>query len=277
MPARPLPIAPVTTRDAPACIEGGARGPDERGQGQDLVSARRPVRQIRDLAGRPRRVRARRQRRDGNLDQLSRHKIVADRGMSEKAQATAKRIEQSMSELERQISWVTRAAPSTLEERRADYAQLLNQVPQVSQLFQINGRAARCCGCRARPPRSAATRISPAISASPKRWPAAPASPAPISAADGPFMSISRGAFRLQRRRHGGRDRPRLPLRLPRRRPGRQGNVRLCRRPARQGAGGVRQGARDRQGPLAADAGRGRPRAGRHPSPPAPMPTAMRC
>ena len=33
--------------------------------------------------------------------------------MSEKAEATAKRIEQSMSELERQISWVTRASSYT--------------------------------------------------------------------------------------------------------------------------------------------------------------------
>src|SRR6478735_7090219 len=55
-------------------------------------------------------------------------------GMSEKAEATAKRIEQSMSDLERQINWVTRASsnptptsPNPLEQRRADYAQLLRQ------------------------------------------------------------------------------------------------------------------------------------------------------
>ena len=66
-------------------------------------------------------------------------------GMSEKAQATAKRIEQSVSDLERQISWVTRASATkedneaaTLQQRRADYAQLLNQMPSVSQLFFIN-------------------------------------------------------------------------------------------------------------------------------------------
>ena len=35
-------------------------------------------------------------------------------GMSEKAEATAKRIEQSMSDLERQINWVTRASSNTL-------------------------------------------------------------------------------------------------------------------------------------------------------------------
>jgi class 3 adenylate cyclase/HAMP domain-containing protein len=59
--------------------------------------------------------------------------------MSEKAEATAKRIEQSVSELERQISWVTRASVISLEQRRADYAQLLNQVAAVNQLSQLNG------------------------------------------------------------------------------------------------------------------------------------------
>src|SRR5450631_3958744 len=54
--------------------------------------------------------------------------------MSEKAEATAKRIEQSISDLERQISWVTRASADTLEKHRVDYTQLLNQVPAVSQL-----------------------------------------------------------------------------------------------------------------------------------------------
>jgi class 3 adenylate cyclase/HAMP domain-containing protein len=60
--------------------------------------------------------------------------------MSEKAEATARRIEQSISELERQISWVTRASAVTLEQHRADYAQLLNQVQPVSQLSLLNGQ-----------------------------------------------------------------------------------------------------------------------------------------
>src|ERR1700682_910476 len=59
--------------------------------------------------------------------------------MNEKGDATAKRIEQSISELERQISWVTRASADTLEKHRADYAQLLNQVSAVSQLTFIHG------------------------------------------------------------------------------------------------------------------------------------------
>ena len=65
--------------------------------------------------------------------------------MDEKAEAAARRIEQSISELERQISWVTRASSTkqdeyrTLEQHRADYAQLLNQVPAVSQLSFLSG------------------------------------------------------------------------------------------------------------------------------------------
>jgi class 3 adenylate cyclase/HAMP domain-containing protein len=59
--------------------------------------------------------------------------------MSEKAEATAKRIDQSISELERQISWVTRASAKP-EERRNDYVQLLNQVSPVVQVSQLNGQ-----------------------------------------------------------------------------------------------------------------------------------------
>src|SRR4051812_40947252 len=65
-------------------------------------------------------------------------KAALTNAMSEKAEATARRIEQSMSELERQISWVTRASVKN-DERQADYAQLLNQVPAVSQIFQLDG------------------------------------------------------------------------------------------------------------------------------------------
>ncbi|MEK9283555.1 MULTISPECIES: adenylate/guanylate cyclase domain-containing protein [unclassified Bradyrhizobium] len=60
-------------------------------------------------------------------------------GLEDKAQAASRRIEQSISELERQISWVTRASQDTIDKRRADYAQLLHQVSVVSQLFQLNG------------------------------------------------------------------------------------------------------------------------------------------
>src|SRR5579864_9153094 len=60
--------------------------------------------------------------------------------MAEKAEATAKRIDEAISELERQISWVTRAGVKDEQQRRTDYAQLLSQVPPVIQLSQLNGQ-----------------------------------------------------------------------------------------------------------------------------------------
>jgi class 3 adenylate cyclase/HAMP domain-containing protein len=66
-------------------------------------------------------------------------KVTLTDAMSEKAETTARRIEQSISDLERQISWVTRASAVKLEDHRADYAQLLNQVPAVGQLSLLNG------------------------------------------------------------------------------------------------------------------------------------------
>src|ERR1700690_457634 len=59
--------------------------------------------------------------------------------MGEKAEATARRIEQSISELERQISRGTRPSAVKLEHHRADYAQLLDQVPAVSALTLLGG------------------------------------------------------------------------------------------------------------------------------------------
>jgi class 3 adenylate cyclase/HAMP domain-containing protein len=59
--------------------------------------------------------------------------------MSEKAEATAKRIDQAVSELERQISVVTRASADTVIKRRAAYEQLLSQVSAVSQLSLVDG------------------------------------------------------------------------------------------------------------------------------------------
>jgi len=58
--------------------------------------------------------------------------------MAEKAETTARRVEQSIDDLERQISWVTRASVGTIEQRRADYTQLMQQAPAISQLFQID-------------------------------------------------------------------------------------------------------------------------------------------
>ena len=71
-------------------------------------------------------------------------RVALVEAMGEKADATARRIEQSIVELERQISWVTRASATSeprshLQQRRADYAQLLNQLPAVSQLSFLSG------------------------------------------------------------------------------------------------------------------------------------------
>lgn len=59
--------------------------------------------------------------------------------MAERAQGISRTIEQSMGDLERQISWVTRASVTTVDQRRADYAQLMNQVRSIISLSQIDG------------------------------------------------------------------------------------------------------------------------------------------
>jgi class 3 adenylate cyclase/HAMP domain-containing protein len=57
---------------------------------------------------------------------------------SERAVATARRIEQSMSDIERHISWVTRASVVMIEQRRLDYAELLDQMPAIDELVQLD-------------------------------------------------------------------------------------------------------------------------------------------
>src|SRR4029450_3390762 len=61
------------------------------------------------------------------------------KAQSEKAESTARRIEQFVSEIERQISWATRASTTTVEQRRADYALLLQQVPAIDRVIQLDG------------------------------------------------------------------------------------------------------------------------------------------
>jgi signal transduction histidine kinase len=55
------------------------------------------------------------------------------------AKAAAGRIEQFISEIERQISWATRASSNTIEQRRTDYALLLQQVPAIDRLIYLDG------------------------------------------------------------------------------------------------------------------------------------------
>src|SRR5262245_22032541 len=58
---------------------------------------------------------------------------------SEKAESTARRIEQFVGDIERQISAARRASAATLAQRRSDYAQLLQQVPAADRLIYLDG------------------------------------------------------------------------------------------------------------------------------------------
>jgi type III secretion system YscQ/HrcQ family protein len=58
---------------------------------------------------------------------------------TQRAEAIADRIMQSISEMERQISWATRASSITVEQHRADYNLLLQQVPAVEELVHLGG------------------------------------------------------------------------------------------------------------------------------------------
>ncbi len=64
---------------------------------------------------------------------------VASKSLSDNAQAAAQRIEQYTSAIERQISWATRASTTTVEQRRADFALLLQQVPAIDRLIYLDG------------------------------------------------------------------------------------------------------------------------------------------
>jgi class 3 adenylate cyclase/HAMP domain-containing protein len=59
--------------------------------------------------------------------------------MAEKAATTARRIEQAVTDVERQISWVTRASVASLDKRRDDYTQLMQLVPSITQLYLLEG------------------------------------------------------------------------------------------------------------------------------------------
>jgi len=59
-----------------------------------------------------------------------------------KAEGAAQRIEQFISEIERQIGWTTHAqwASGHIDQRRFDYVRLLRQVPAITELVQIDGQ-----------------------------------------------------------------------------------------------------------------------------------------
>jgi signal transduction histidine kinase len=58
---------------------------------------------------------------------------------AEKAAAAAASIAQSISDLERNISWATRASSSTIDLRRSDYQQLLRTNPAVAEVSLLDG------------------------------------------------------------------------------------------------------------------------------------------
>jgi signal transduction histidine kinase len=63
---------------------------------------------------------------------------LVQQSLSEKAEAVARRVEQFLSETERQISWATRASATTLEQRHADYNALLQQVPAIDRAIFLD-------------------------------------------------------------------------------------------------------------------------------------------
>jgi len=67
---------------------------------------------------------------NGTIDLLA-------KAQSEKADAVARRIQQFIEEIERQISFATRASATTVEQRRSDYQLLLLEVPAIERLIQL--------------------------------------------------------------------------------------------------------------------------------------------
>src|SRR5262249_58335683 len=79
---------------------------------------------------------------NGGLESWFMYRDTTDllvKAQSEKADATARRIEQFVSEVERQISWATRASSVTSDQRRADYTLLLQQVPAIERVIYLDG------------------------------------------------------------------------------------------------------------------------------------------
>jgi len=58
---------------------------------------------------------------------------------TQRAETIADRIDQFISEMERQISWATRASSGTLEQHRADYTLLLQEVRSIEELAHLGG------------------------------------------------------------------------------------------------------------------------------------------
>ena len=68
------------------------------------------------------------------------HKEALLRVQQEKADAAARRIEEFVDQIERQIGWTTRArwAAGPLDQRRFDYVRLLRQAPAITELTELD-------------------------------------------------------------------------------------------------------------------------------------------
>jgi len=69
------------------------------------------------------------------------HKEALLRVQQEKADAAARRIEEFIDQIERQIGWTTHArwAAGPLDQRRFDYVRLLRQAPAITELTELDG------------------------------------------------------------------------------------------------------------------------------------------
>ena len=67
---------------------------------------------------------------------------AAIRLQHEKADAAARRIEDYIAEIEKQIGWTTATqwASSPIDQRRFDYGRLQRQVPAITELIQLDGK-----------------------------------------------------------------------------------------------------------------------------------------
>lgn len=134
--------------------KGAVEGLDERGQGQSLVPAEGLfAKYVVALVGLVVFVLA----VNGALepDQSSWHQDHAADAMGEK-RGGHRQAHRAVDVRPRAADRLaTRASSTTTEQRRADYAQLLNQVPAVYQLTPDQRPGRERCGCRGRPSRSA--------------------------------------------------------------------------------------------------------------------------
>ena len=79
------------------------------------------------------------ERRPRDLVHLHRSDAILSSAQSEKAEAIgAAHRAIRCREIERQINWATRASATTLDQRRSDYALLLQQVPAVDRVIQLD-------------------------------------------------------------------------------------------------------------------------------------------